>query len=256
MWIDTHCHPFAKPYNADREVVLQRAREAGIEQMIVVGFNQETNRAALELAGGAPDLWATLGVHPCDCAELTDEELAWMEEEARKNPRVLAIGEMGLDYHHMSFSKDEQELCFRKQIRLAKALDLPCIVHSRDAAEETLAILQEEQAKKVIFHCYSYGADFAKKVWELNYFTSFSGILTYPQAKEVQETARIAPEELILVETDCPYLPPQSVRGKRNEMAHLPETAAFLAELRGVSKEHLSECLRKNVKSVFQKLHI
>lgn len=250
MWIDTHCHPFAKPFNSDRAEIIQAALDADVKKMIVVGFNQETNRQALALAEEHDFMWATLGVHPCDCEELTEEELSWMQEMAAQ-PRVIAIGEMGLDYHHMSYSKEVQEDCFRKQIRLANALDLPCIVHSRDAAEDTLRILKEEAAKKVIFHCYSYGLEFGRKVWAEGYYTSFSGVLTYPQAKDIQDAAKHAPIDQILIETDCPYLAPQSIRGKRNEMAFVSEVGAFLAELRAVPANELQGHLAQNVARLF-----
>lgn len=246
MWIDSHCHPFSKAFNEDRDAVIARARAAGVGVMLVVGYSQEGNRAALKMAEEHPDMWATVGVHPCDCDELTEEELAWMKETALKNTRVLAIGEMGLDYHHMSHSKEVQQECFRKQIRLANELDLPCIVHSRDAAEDTLAILLEEGAKKVVFHCYSYGLEFGKKVWAQGYTTSFSGVVTYPQAKDVQEAAAHAPADLIMIETDCPYLAPQSHRGKRNEMAFVVEVAKQVAQLRGVDLVQLEQQLKQN----------
>ena len=140
---------------------------------------------------------------------------------------------MGLDYHHMSSPKEVQKDCFRKQVRLAKELDLPCIVHSRDAAEDTLALLLEEKAEKVVFHCYSYDLEFAKRVWAAGYYTSFSGVVTYPQAAAIQEAAAKGPLEQMLVETDCPFLAPQSIRGKRNEMAYTAEVGEKLAELRG-----------------------
>ena len=250
MWTDTHCHPFAKAFNKDREAVIQRALDAGVSQMIVVGFNQATNREALALAEEHESMWATFGVHPCDVDELTSKELAWIRENA-SHPRVVALGEMGLDYHHMSFPKAEQAEAFRKQIRLANELDLPCIVHSRDAAEDTLQILLEEKAKKVIFHCYSYGLDFAKRVWEAGFYTSFSGVVTYPQAKEIQEAAKHAPDDLILIETDCPYLAPQSIRGKRNEMANVVEVGEFVAELRSVPGHKLAELTSANAKALF-----
>jgi len=251
MWIDSHCHPFSKAFDKDRDEVIQRARKAGVSKMIVVGYNQSGNRAAIKMAEDHPDMWATIGVHPCDCGELTDEELNWMRGTAQSNDRVVAIGEMGLDYHHMKASKEVQEEVFRKQIRLAKELDLPCVVHSRDAAEETLAILIDEEADKVIFHCYSYGYEFGKKVWAQGYYTSFSGVVTYPQAPDVQEAAAKAPDELFLIETDCPYLAPQTVRGKRNEMAYVVEVGKKVAELRSVSEEELANQVMKNLTALF-----
>jgi TatD DNase family protein len=250
-WIDSHCHPFARAFQADRGQVIERARQAGVGPMLVVGFNQETNRQALALAEQYDFMWATLGVHPCDCPELTEAELAWMEQTAKTHPRVVALGEMGLDYHHMSHSKEVQAECFRAQIRLAQRLDLPCIVHSRDAAEDTLAILLDEGAKKVIFHCYSYDAEFAARVWDAGYTTSFSGVLTFPQAKAVQEAARRAPLDRILIETDCPYLAPQSVRGKRNEMAYVAEVGQKLAELKELDEATLQAQLLENFRRVF-----
>ncbi len=250
MWIDTHCHPFSKPFEGDRDAVIQRAREAGVEKMIVVGFDHETNRQALKLAEQYDFMWATLGVHPCECGDLTEEEEKWIRETA-VHPRVVALGEMGLDYHHMSSPKEVQKECFRRQVRLAQELDLPCIVHSRDAAEDTLALLLEEGAKKVVFHCFSYDYEFAKRVWAAGFYTSFSGVVTYPQAKNIQEAAANGPLELFLVETDCPYLAPQSIRGKRNEPAYVVEVGEKVAELRGVEPEVIAEATTKNAVTLF-----
>jgi len=251
MWIDTHCHPFSKPFDKDRQEVIQRAREVGVSKMIVVGYSVEGNRKSIALANEHDDMWAAVGIHPCDCEELTDEELAWMKKTAQENDRVIAIGEMGLDYHHMSSSKEVQEEVFRKQIRLAKGLDLPCIIHSRDAAEETLAILIDEKAEKVIFHCYSYDYEFGKKVWEQGYYTSFSGVVTYPQAPGVQEAAAKAPADKILIETDCPYLAPQTVRGKRNEMAFVVEVGKKVADLRNLAPDELAKQVMENANLLF-----
>lgn len=251
MWIDTHCHPFSKAFDRDREEVIRRAREAGVEKMIVVGFDKGTNRQALKLAVQYDFMWATLGVHPCECNQLTEKEELWIRETAA-HPRIVALGEMGLDYHHMSFSKDVQMECFGRQVRMAKELDLPCIVHSRDAAEDTLGLLLEEGAKKVVFHCFSYDYEFAKKVWGQGYYTSFSGVITYPHAKNIQEAATRGPLERFLVETDCPYLAPQSIRGRRNEMAAVKEIGAKLAELRGISSVVLSEQLSENTHQCFR----
>jgi TatD DNase family protein len=251
MWIDTHCHPFSRPFNEDREAVIQRAQEAGVEKMLVVGYNQEGNRKVLELVKQYDFMWGALGVHPCDCEELTDEEYEWIKSTAANESKIVALGEMGLDYHHMKSSKVVQERVFRKQIQLAKKLDLPCVIHSRDAAEDTLKILLDEGAEKVVFHCYSYDLDFGKKVWSAGYYTSFSGVVTYPQAPDVQEAAKYAPADKILIETDCPYLAPQSVRGQRNEMAYVIEVGKKVAELRGESSDALSEKLLTNTKEVF-----
>jgi len=246
MWIDTHCHPFASSFTGEVDAVFDRAQAAGVGAFLVVGFGTTSNKEALALAAQREDVWASLGVHPCDCGDWTPQMEAFIRSEVAVNPKVVALGEMGLDYHHMRSSKEVQAEVFRAQIRLAKELNLPCIVHSRDAAEDTLQILIEEEAPKAIFHCYSYDADFAKKVWERGYITSFSGVLTYPSAKGIQEAARLAPADLLWIETDCPYLAPQSIRGQRNEMARVAEIGEFLANLRGISPEQLRVQLREN----------
>lgn len=251
MWIDTHAHPFAKTFDEDRSAVIEAAQKAGVSRILIVGFNQETNRQALELVDQHDFMWATLGVHPCDCSDLTEEELTWMRKTS-KSPKVVALGEMGLDYHHMSFPVEVQKECFRRQIRLAKELDLPCIVHSRDAAEDTLALLLEEGATKVVFHCYSYDLAFAQQVWKAGFYTSFSGVVTYPQAKSVQEAAQNAPLDRILVETDCPYLAPESIRGKRNTMAATVEVGEKVAELRGVPTELIAKASMENAVRLFK----
>ncbi|MEK7146305.1 MAG: TatD family hydrolase [Patescibacteria group bacterium] len=241
MWVDTHCHPYFKPFNEDREAALQRALDVGVSKMLVVGCDQETNRKTLELAKQHDFMWSALGVHPTDCNDLTDEELVWMRESTKEpQNKVVALGEMGLDYHHMKSTKEVQAEAFRKQIRLAKELDLYSVVHSRNAAEDTLKILLEEEARKVIFHCYSYDYEFGKKVWNQGFLTSFSGVVTYPTAKEVQEAAQHGPLDQFLLETDAPFLPPQSMRGKRNEMDMIPEICAKIAELRGIEIEEVA----------------
>lgn len=250
MWIDTHCHPFAKPFGGDCDEIILRSRETGVDRMIVVGFDKETNREAVKLAQQYDFIWAVVGVHPCECDQLTDEEVAWIKEAA-KNPKVVAIGEIGLDYKHMSFPKDVQKECFRRQIKLAQELNLPCVIHSRDAAEDTLQILIEENAKKVVFHCYSYDYEFAKKVWAQGYYVSFTGVVTYPQAKSIQEVAAKAPEDLFFVETDCPYLAPQSIRGKRNEMAYVKEVGEKVAELREEKPELMAKITSENAVRFF-----
>lgn len=250
MWIDTHCHPFVNATLEEQEELLIRARAAGVSQMIVVGFDKVGNREALRMANAHEGVFAAVGVHPCECSALTDEEELFIREAA-KNPKVVAIGEMGMDFFHKDFPKEVQEETFRRQIRLANELNLPCIVHSREAAEDTLRILLDEKAKRAIFHCYSYDYEFAKKVWAAGYYTSFSGVLTYPNAKPIQEAAAKGPLDLMLIETDCPWLAPQSMRGKLNEMAFVGEVGRKLAELRGENLEKIQKALIENTKKIF-----
>lgn len=249
MWIDSHCHPYFEHFDSDRDAVIKRAHVAGVEKMIVVGCDNITNRKTLELCERYDFMYAVLGIHPTELQDLTDEELNFIKTNRDK---IVGIGECGLDFFHNKFSADEQAEAFRKQIRLAKELDLPVVVHSRDAAEETLKILTEEDAKKVLMHCYSYDFEFGKKIWDRGYYTSFSGILTYPTAKNVREAAAKGPLELFMVETDCPFLTPQAQRGKRNEMMFVVEVGEQLAELRSEKKEKISEYTLRNTKAFFQ----
>ncbi len=250
MWIDTHCHPFSDSLRAEESEAFVRARATGVSKFIVVGYDPSANLDVLRLVEQEPDAWGTVGIHPCEADVMTGEALTLLREQAAHS-RIVALGEMGLDYYHKDTTSEQQELAFRQQIQLANELDLPCIVHSREAAEDTLRILLEEKAKRAIFHCYSYDADFGCKVWDAGYFTSFSGVLTYPNAKPIQEAARVAPADLILTETDCPWLAPQSVRGKRNEMAYVKEVAEKLAELRGISPEILAQQVMRNAAGLF-----
>ena len=251
MWIDTHCHPFAADLRSEETEAFERARAVGVSKFLLVGYDPSANLDVLRVIEGQADAWGTVGIHPCEADLLNEASLSLLREQAA-HPRIVGLGEMGLDYYHMDASKEVQFEAFRQQIRLANELDLPCIVHSREAAEDTLRILLEEKAKRVIFHCYTYGPEFGRRVWEAGYFTSFSGVVTYPNAKDIQEAARIAPAELILTETDCPWLAPQSIRGKRNEMKHVVEVGEKLAELRGVTPEELARQVMKNASRFFE----
>ncbi|MBU0981338.1 TatD family hydrolase [Patescibacteria group bacterium] len=239
-----------KPFKGDTDVAIERAKKAGVEKMFAVGFNKDANRRAFELSQKYDFVYAILGIHPCDCKDLDDSELKWIREKVKEG-KVVGIGETGLDYHHMSFSKEIQEEVFRKQIRLAKELNLPVVVHSRDSAEDSLKILEDEGAEKVVFHSFTYDLDFAKKICEKGYFAAFNGVVTYPKATEVHEAAKIVPIDLLLLETDCPYLPPQSKRGNRNEPAFLPEIGRRVAELRNLSEDEIAEKTTENALRFF-----
>lgn len=250
MWIDTHCHPF-KQYYEDISAVVERAKAKNVTKMIAVAFTPEANREVLSLVDEFPCMYGVLGVHPSECALLTGEELKFMREAAKANKKIVAIGEIGLDYFHNEHTPEEQERTFREQIRLARELDLPCVVHSRDASEDTLRILIDEKAGKVVFHCYAYDLAFAKKLWERGYYTSFTGIITYKKSDELREVVKAVPDDLFFVETDCPYLAPQSVRGQQNEMAYVVEVGEKVAEVRGVSAEEIEQVCERNVRRVF-----
>ncbi|HEY4486068.1 MAG TPA: TatD family hydrolase [Nitrospiria bacterium] len=231
--IDSHTHLYDPAYDGDREDVIRRAREAGVEVMIAVGCDLETSRRALELAESHEGIYATLGVHPHEVKSATDAAYAELEAMAR-NPKVVGIGETGLDYYYKHSPVDIQRDHFRRQIGLARRLGLPLVIHSRDAKEDTLAILREEQAEQAggVLHCFTGDLEMAEAALDLGFYISFSGILTFSNAKPLREVAGALPLDRILVETDCPYLAPIPHRGKRNEPAYLRKTIETLMELK------------------------
>jgi TatD DNase family protein len=238
MLIDSHCHldPAYLPSGPDD--VLTRAKAAGVGTFVCIGVGRDLGaaRAAVALAGHRVDVFATVGVHPHDAAA-TDEPA--FDEIARlaRQPRVVAIGEIGLDYHYDHSPRDVQKGVFRRMIALARELRKPIVIHTRNAPSDTLSILEEEKARDVggIIHCFSEDRTFAERAMALDFDLSFSGILTFKNAHGIREAARYAPADRIMVETDSPFLAPVPVRGKPCEPAYVVHTARCLAELRGES---------------------
>jgi len=251
MLIDTHCHldPQYLPQGPDE--VLARAREAGVVAFVCVGVGQDLapGRAAIELASRRDDVVAAIGFHPHDARELNDELYAELASLVR-HPKLVAVGEMGLDFHYDHSPRDVQAEVFRRQIALAREVGKPIVVHTREAAAETLAILEEENARDVggIIHCFSEDLAFATRALDLGFDISFSGIVTFKNAQSVREVAKMAPLDRILVETDSPYLAPVPLRGKRCEPAYVVHTARCIAELRGISFEELAQATTDNAR--------
>lgn len=247
MLFDTHVHLNARNFAEDREETIARAREAGVEYMTVVGFDRETIPLAIEIAEQDARIYAAVGWHPVDAIDMTDDDLAWIEELAA-HPKVVAIGEMGLDYHWDKSPHDIQKDVFRRQIRLAKKVNLPIIIHNRDATEDVIAILEEEQAGEVggIMHCYSDSAEYVQRCLDMNFYISLGGPVTFKNATDPKEVAAAVPLDRLLVETDAPYLAPHPNRGKRNEPAYVRLVAEKIAELRGLELSELAEATTEN----------
>ncbi len=248
MLIDTHCHldPSYFPEGADEALV--RARSAGVTGFVCIGVGSaEQAQQAVELAARRPDVWATVGVHPHDAAGCDDALLDQLTRLAQA-PRVVAVGEIGLDFHYDHSPRERQAEVFRHYIGVARQLRRPIVVHTRSAPEETLAILREEKANEVggIIHCFSENKAFAQRALDLDFDLSFSGIVTFKRAVEIQEVAAWAPSDRILVETDSPYLAPVPLRGKRCEPAYVLHTARFVAGLRGTTLEELARVTSEN----------
>ncbi|WLV24747.1 TatD family hydrolase [Aciduricibacillus chroicocephali] len=252
MLFDTHVHLNARDFFEDRDETIQRAREAGVEYMTVVGFDRETIKLAIEIAKQDEKIFAAVGWHPVDAIDMSDEDLKWIEELSQ-HPKVVAIGEMGLDYHWDKSPHEVQKEVFRKQIRLAKKVKMPIIIHNREATEDVLAILEEESAQEIggIMHCYSDSVDYVDRILALNFHISLGGPVTFKNAKLPKEVAVQVPLEKLLVETDAPFLAPHPNRGKRNEPAYVKLVAEKIAELREMSYEELARVTTENAFRLF-----
>ena len=250
---DTHAHLHFPDYADDLDAVLERAQGAGVRGMVTIGTDRETNRAVVELARRLPDVWATVGIHPHDAGDAVEADFAEMEKLARSEAKVVGFGEMGLDFFRNLSPPEAQREVFRRQISMARELGKPVVIHCRDAHDETLAILAEERARETggVMHCFSGDVEIARRCLDLGLFISLAGPVTYKNARALPEVARFVPEDRLVVETDCPYLPPTPHRGKRNEPAYVALTAAFVAELRGVAPEALGAAVTANAATLF-----
>ncbi|MBS4221109.1 TatD family hydrolase [Bacillus sp. FJAT-49711] len=252
MLFDTHVHLNDDQYAEDLDEVIARAKNAGVEYMVVVGFDRKTIQKALEIIDEHKFLYASVGWHPVDAIDMTEEDLIWLEEVAA-HPKVVALGEMGLDYHWDKSPKEIQKDVFRKQIRLAKKINMPIIIHNRDATQDIIEILKEEHAEEVggIMHCFSGSAEVAKQCLDLNFYISLGGPVTFKNAKKPKEVAIQVPLDRLLIETDCPYLAPHPYRGKRNEPSYVRLVAEQIADLKSLSLEEVAQITTANAKKVF-----
>ena len=254
MLIDTHTHLDDARYSDDREAVIARAREAGVEAFLTIGCDLTTSHAAVALTDHYPFAYASVGVHPHEVKHIQDH---WYGEFRRlaQNKKVVAYGEIGLDYHYNHSTPQDQRSRFREQIQLARELKLPVIIHTREAQEDTIAILEEEKASDVggVFHCFSGDAWLAKEALDMGFYLSFSGILTFQNATMLRDIAKNTPLDRVLIETDCPYLTPVPYRGKRNEPAYVSQVAKQLASLHlELSLDDIQRTTAVNAKRLFK----
>jgi TatD DNase family protein len=250
MITDSHAHIFWDSFDADRAQVLERARAAGVERMVLVGTNVETSRAAFELAGKERGLFPTAGIHPHDSSESTADARREIEAMCRREDCV-GVGETGLDFFK-NFSPREAQLDnFRWHLALARAIDLPIVVHCRDAHDDVVELLREHRGVRGVMHCYTMGESELAPYLELGFYISFSGVVTYPKNDANQRAARAVPDDRLLIETDCPYLAPQGHRGSRNEPALASVVLTKVAELRGQPREHVERITSDNASQLF-----
>jgi len=251
---DTHAHLHFPHFAEDLDAVLDRARAAGVRGMVTIGTDRETNGAVVDLAKRLPDVWATVGIHPHDAGEAAEADFEAIERVAREEPRVVGFGEMGLDFFRNLSPPAAQRQAFRRQIDIARRVRKPLVIHCRDAHDETLALLAEERAGETggVMHCFSGDVEIARRCLDLGLYISLAGPVTYKNAHALPDVARFVPEDRLVVETDCPYLPPTPHRGKRNEPAYVALTAEHVARLRGADPEALGDRLTANAASLFR----
>lgn len=258
LLIDSHCHIDGEAFDADRDEVVARAREAGVAAMLNVGTGDPHTgeiARAVEVAERYDTVFASVGVHPHD-AKLYDDKAEEHLIGLTKSKKVVAWGEIGLDYYYDHSPRDVQHDVFRRQIRLAKSLELPIIIHTRDADNDTVAILKDEYSERIenapgVMHCFGGTAEMAEQCLELGFYVSFAGNVTFKKAENLRDAAKVVPIERLLVETDCPYLTPVPFRGKRNEPSYVVHTAKFLAEMYGIGFDALALQTTKNFQKLF-----
>ncbi len=242
--VDSHCHLDSKEFDGDREEAIRRAVDAGVARMVAIGTGEGPPdlEAGIRLADRHPEFYATVGIHPHYAAKATDSALASLRELLR-HPRAIAVGEIGLDYHYDFSPRDRQRAVFEEQMSIAKEAGKPIVIHTREAWDDTFALLGRHWAPHGlggIMHCFSGGLTEARRCLELGFHLSFGGIVTFPKAADIRQAAAETPADRILVETDAPYLAPVPRRGKRNEPAFVVHTASRIAEMRGVSLDEIA----------------
>ncbi|QUS58032.1 TatD family hydrolase [Pseudovibrio brasiliensis] len=256
MLVDSHCHLDFPDFAEERDQIIERAHEAGVKLMVTICTRVRKFEQIKEIAEAYDSVYCSVGTHPHQAGEETDvtaEELI----ELSKHPKVVAIGEAGLDYFYDNASPEDQEKVLRTHIKAARETQLPLVIHSRDADDDMMSILEEEMkvgAFPALLHCFSSGKELAMKGLELGLYVSFSGILTFKRSTELREIAAELPMDRLLVETDAPYLAPQPWRGKRNEPAYVAHTNKVLAEALGVSEEQMADATTQNFLRLFSKV--
>ena len=252
MLFDTHAHMDSRSFNEDREALLQSLPDQGIGLLMNPGCSLESSKKAVALAREYDYIYAAVGSHPDAADEVNDAVLEEYRVLCKLNPKVKAIGEIGLDYHYEDIPRDLQKKAFIAQMALARELELPVIVHERDAHEDGLAIIKQFPEVTGVFHCYSGSAQMALELTKLGWYIGFTGVLTFKNARRAIEAAQAIPLERIVLETDCPYMSPEPFRGRRNDPGKLYRMAEKLAEIRGISPEEAQAITLENGKRLYR----
>ena len=252
MLFDTHAHLNDPAFDADRESLMASLGEKGVGLVMNAGCSLESSRQIVAMAEDYPWLYASVGSHPDSADEVNEAVLEEYRKLCKLSPKVKAIGEIGLDYHYEDIPRDIQLKAFREQMALARELDMPVIVHEREAHEDGMAVVKEFSTVKGVFHCYSGSAEMARQLVDMGWYIGFTGVLTFKNARKAVETAQAIPLDRIVLETDCPYMAPEPFRGRRNDPGYLYRMAEKLAELRGVSVEEVCRITTENGKRLYR----
>lgn len=253
MIFDTHAHYDDEAFNEDRDALLQSLEEGGVEAVVNVGASIQTTKNTLQLMKQYPFVYGAVGVHPNETGELNDQLMDWLKAVAGKE-KVVAIGEIGLDYYWNEPEPEVQKYWFVRQLNLAREVKLPVIIHSRDAAKDTLDIMKAEHAGDIsgVIHCFSYSVEMAREYLNMGFYLGIGGVLTFNNAKKLKEVVAYMPIERIVLETDCPYLSPAPNRGKRNSSLNLPYVAAAISEIKGVPEKEVIAVTRENARRMYR----
>ena len=252
MLFDTHAHLNDPAFDPDREALMESFADAGVGLVMNAGCSLESSRDIVAMAEKYPWLYASVGSHPDSASEVNEEVLEEYRKLCKLSGKVKAIGEIGLDYYYEDIPRDIQQKAFRMQMALAQELDLPVIVHERDAHNDGLAIVKEFPKVKGVFHCYSGSAEMARQLVNMGWYIGFTGVLTFKNARKAVETAASVPLDRIVLETDCPFMAPEPFRGKRNHPGYLYRMAEKLAQIRGISLEEVHAATYENGKRLYR----
>ena len=251
MLFDTHAHMDDRAFEEDRESLMASLRDAGVALVMNPGCSLASSRNVDRLTGQYSWLYGAVGSHPDACDEVNDAVIDEYRKLCKENPKIKAIGEIGLDYHYEDIPRDIQQLAFRRQMALAQELKLPAIVHERDAHADGMAIVSEFPEVRGVFHCYSGSLEMAKWLIDRGWYIGFTGVLTFKNARKAVEVAANIPLDRLVLETDCPYMAPEPFRGKRNHPGYLYRMAEKLAEIRGLSVEEIHHITMENGKRLY-----
>ena len=252
MFFDSHAHLDDEAFREDREALIASLPEKGISLVMNPGCDLASSRRASVLSAKYAFIYSAVGSHPDDADHVDEALLETYRQLVRSNPKIRAVGEIGLDYHYETVPREIQQKAFRMQMELARELSLPVIVHEREAHEDGMAIIREFPDVTGVFHCYSGSAEMARQLVNLGWYIGFTGVLTFKNARRAVETAASLPADRILLETDCPYMAPEPHRGRRNDPGYLPFTARKLAEIRGVSLEEIGRQTTENARRMYR----